>query len=112
MSFFSGIFILIWQIPKTELFVEVLAKIMAHYPKLDPVGQEIYPRIQGGIQTLFSLEKIPVQHIVIIFQNVISIKPDFVLEFQTSFVQLIEVCLESFHSHLIHRNSSTSTATR
>lgn len=101
------------KIPKTELFVEVLAKIMAHYPKLDPVGQEIYPRIQGGIQNLFSLEKIPVQHIVIIFQNVISIKPDFVLEFQTSFVQLIEVCFLNLTSRrLISRNLCTNIATR
>jgi hypothetical protein len=62
---------------------------MAVYPKVDPVGQEIYPKIQGGIQNLFSLDKVPVNHIVIIFQKVINIRPDFVLDFQTPFFILI-----------------------
>jgi len=78
------------EVQKTEIFAEVLAKIMAVYPKVDPVGQEIYPKIQGGIQNLFSLDKVPVNHIVIIFQKVINIRQDFVLDFQTPFVQLIE----------------------
>jgi len=79
------------DINKTQLFTEILAKIMEGFPKSSDFHvQDLYQRIQTGVATLFSQEPIPLQHLLVIFNKVVQVKPDFIVESAQNLVFVIE----------------------